>query len=173
MKRAFVVMGMVSSGTRLMARIMTAAGCVGDGNHDHTQRWDTQQPEADLIVIRKHRPVPPIRPSWTKYPNVVQSLRHIGYEVHAIIITRDWYCSVESALAAPHVETKEEGYGMAMMLWREMIIDMPRDTPFTIVSYESLVQRPRQVVTQLFKHLGLTQIHDIEAITDGNEKYYQ
>jgi len=171
-KRAILVMGAVSSGTRMLTRLFVAAGCNGDGNKDHTQRWDTEQPHGDLIVWRRH--VPTRRtPKWAIHENAIYALQSLGYDVHAVIIVRDWFPTVQSALKANHRPNKAAVEEMNREVWRLMFRDLPSDVPFTVVTYESLIQRPQQAFYALCDHLGIERPSSFEAIEDGNEKHFQ
>ena len=168
-KRAFVVCGVPSSGTRLLVRILIAGGCVGDG--DHAQRWDTEEPDADLIVIRRHQPMGR-PPAWASNPNLIIALQNIGYEVAVLIMSRDWHSILLSQLNAPHVGSVDEGVRLTRQCWRMIFKNLPDDVPFEIISYESLIQRPHDVRNAIYAHLALIAIQEIEPISDGNEKYY-
>lgn len=168
-KRAYVVMGAVSSGTRMLTRLLMAQGCSGDG--DHWQRWDEQPPEGDLIVFRRHVPTRR-RPPWAQHPNAITALQMLGYDVHAVIIVRDWFATIESAQAR-HWPERAETYRQNREIWRLMFRDLPEGVPFTVVTYESLVQRPAQALAALYREIGLEQIAPVEAIYDGNAKYYE
>lgn len=169
-KRAFVVMGPPSSGTRLLTRLLIAGGCVGDG--DHVQRWDYEAPEGDLVVLRRHQPTGRL-PEWAEqHGNVITALQAFGYTVVGVIITRDWHCTVQSQLAAPHAADVEEGRQLNMSCWRNIFLNLPDDVDYEIVSYESLAQRPQQVVDVLYRRLGLTSAEPVESIEDANGKYY-
>ena len=169
-KRAFVVMGPPSSGTRLMARLLIAGGCEGDG--DHEQRWDDVAPTGDLVVFRRHQPTGRL-PGWaTEHGNVITALQAMGYTVVGIIISRDWHCTTESQVAAPHVADTEEGRQLNMSCWRNIFANLPEGVEYEIVSYESLVQRPQRVVECLYQRWGLDASQPVERIEDANAKYY-
>lgn len=169
MKRAFVVMGVPSSGTRLLTRILIAAGCVGDG--DYAQRYDEVPPTADLIVIRRHQPTGR-PPKWARNTNIIRALQRLGYAVSVLIITRDWGCTMQSQIAAPHAADITAAHILTMGAWRAMLRRMPDDVPFEVVTYESIVQRPQAAIAALYARHGLTQIEPIEPLRDGNAKYY-
>lgn len=172
MKRAFLVMGAVSSGTRMLVRLLMAAGCDGDGSIDHNQRWDTERPEGDLIVFRRHVPTRR-RPPWAQHPNAIKALQLLGYDVHAVIIVRDWFPTVQSALAAGHRQSIPAVESMNREVWRLMFRDLPDGVPFTVTTYESLVQRPERAVPALMAQLGLELQGEIEPLFDGNAKHYE
>lgn len=171
MKRAFVVLGPESSGTRLMTRLLMAAGCVGDG--DHWQRWDELQPEEELIVIRRHRVLPSRVPPWATSDNLVLALQAIGYNVFAVIVTRDWHATACSQIAAPHAPDAHTALASMRNTWRNIFANLPADVPFEVVSYESIVQRPRQTLSMLCQRVGLPPPAGLEAVQDGNEKWYR
>lgn len=170
-KRAFYVMGVPSSGTRLMTRLLISAGCVGTGDNKDYQIWDDNKPDADLIVIRRHLPRAAIPPTWSG-PNVIYSLQTLGYVVHVIIMTRDWHATTESHRREGY--TNDVPFSRAWMrtLWRQMFEQLPEGVDFEVVSYEALTQRPSTAVPALMARLGLDASAPFEIIEDGNEKYY-
>ena len=175
MKRAFYVMGVPSSGNRLVTRLLIAAGCEGDAedNDEHFQRWDETEPTSDLIVLKRHLPVAAIPPTWAKDPNTIKALQKLGYTVHVVIVTRDWHATLESQHRNGYTDDIIHSALWTRTLWRQMFQQLPADVDFTVVSYESLVQRPEEATTALYNYLGLKQIHAIETIEDGNDKYYE
>ena len=111
--RAFVVLGSVSSGTRLLTRILIASGCEGSAEHD--QPWDKKLPyDQPLIVWRRSipdkdssEPVPAIR--W-----ILRQLKDRGYETTIIITledndTQDYsYIHSQIGESAEYVEVNSE-----------------------------------------------------------------
>ena len=170
MKRAFIVMGPPSSGTRLITRLLIAAGCEGDG--DHHQRYDDTAPMSDLIVFRRHMPDRRI-PKWADDENIITAVQRLGYTVTVVIANRDWHCTIKSQLAAPHAADVGEAYDWLRDSWRLIFKHLPDDVDFHIVNYESLVQRPYKVTATLCEQLGLKRPSAIEYIIDGNEKHFR
>jgi hypothetical protein len=169
-KRAFVVMGPPSSGTRLMTRILIAGGCDGDG--DHVQRWDDELPTGDLIVIRRHQPTGRL-PEWAEsHGNIITALQAHDYTVIGVIISRDWFCTVRSQILAPHVPNIEIGRQLNMGCWRNIFLNLPDDLDYEIVSYESIMMRPYKVIHQFYDRWNLQPTEPLEPIVDTNEKYY-
>ena len=171
MKRAFYVMGVPSSGTRLMVRLLIAAGCAGDATTKDYQRWNTQKPDVDLLVIRRHLPEAVEPPVWSG-KNVIRSLQGMGYVVTVLIMTRDWHCTTASHAKEGYTDDPVFSRVWMRTLWRQMFQQLPSDVDFEVVSYESLVQRPDTAVPALMARLGLDSTAVFEEITDGNEKYF-
>jgi hypothetical protein len=145
-------------------------GCIGDGGH--RQRWDTEQPDADLIVIRRHDPLF-MPPKWSQRESIIDALKGIGYSVQVVIINRDWHSTIRSQLKAPHAKNEVEAESWLHDTWHTIFTHMDICTPFLIVSYENLVKRPQQTIDKMFHRLGLERITAVEHIQDGNDKYYQ
>lgn len=162
-------MGPPSSGTRLMVRLLIAAGCVGDADTKDFQRWNELRPDADLIVIRRHLPRAAEPPVWSG-PNVIHSLQSMGYVVTAIIMTRDWHATTASHAKEGYTDDPVFSRVWLRTLWRQMFDQLPDDVDFEVVTYESL-QRP-ETVKALMARLGLDDTAVFEEIIDGNEKYY-
>ena len=177
MKRAFIVLGIPSSGTRIMTRILVKMGCIGDW--DHKQRWDTIEPSEETpIVIRRHYPKER-SPSWVRKGNsLIGELLLKGYLIYSIIIIRDWNATILSQINAPHVKNYEEGEIYSQFVLQRIFQELPASVPFEVVSYESLVQRPHQVLKLMQKRIGLDpvsteKLKEISSIIkDGNAKYY-
>ena len=175
-KRCFFVMGVPSSATRLMGRLLEQAGCTSDipesEAYDHRQLWEDRKPTEELIVMRRHiaigRP-----PFWAQSENVIQALRMEGYDVYGIIMNRCQTIVEESMVAAPHVDSLPKARGQTMWSWQQLFRYLPLDCPFDIVSYEVLVKRPRQYLDLLGARWGLQFPDEVECITDGNEKYWE
>jgi hypothetical protein len=156
--KAILVTGGESTGTRLMTKILISMGYYGDSGHE--QRLDQVIPQYPAIVWR--RSVPHAR----QFPPLAQmatTLRGLGYEVSALVMMRDWHCAAKSQVQAGHVANMEEAECNLRKAYAH-ITEQLRDVPFTMVSYESLVQRPANVVWQA---LGLPEVND------ENGKYYE
>lgn len=163
-------MGPPSSGTRLMTRLLIAAGCTGDANTKDFQRWNDTRPEIDNIVIRRHLPRAAEPPSWSG-PNVIHSLQSMGYTVTALIMTRDWHATTASHAKEGYTDDPVFSRVWLRTLWRQMFDQLPEDVDFEVVAYESL-QRP-ETTQALMVRLGLDHTAVFEEVTDGNGKYYE
>src|SRR5581483_9496380 len=103
-KRAFLVLGPESSGTRLVTRCLIAAGCQGCG--DHAQDLDASlDGAADLIVWRRSLPHGSL---WPDLREMLLALRSHGYAVQVLVTVRSHYCMVRSQIRARHVQTSSQ-----------------------------------------------------------------
>ena len=97
---AYLVLGPESSGTRLMTRILIAAGCAGYDGHD--QVFDTALPIADGRPIVWRRSVPHRR-EWPEIGWMLRLLCEQGYTPRIVVMARDWYAMARSQASAGHV----------------------------------------------------------------------
>jgi hypothetical protein len=169
MKRAFLVYGAESSGTRLLTRILILAGCSGDDGHE--QRWDNLAPSGDLVVWRRSFP------HAREVPDVVamaDRLRLLGYSVQALVISRDWYAAARSQVKAGHVPD-------VVMAERNLSNAYPyifrglaaANCPWRGVSYESLASKSTR--RALLAALGLRATKEVIELEfqEANEKHYE
>lgn len=170
MKRAYLVLGPESSGTRLMTRLLIAAGCFGDSGHE--QRLDDYGLEHAAKVIVWRRSLPH-GGEWPLIPHMVEQLLMHDYEVTAVVMSRDWHSMIISQQQAPHAETVEEAVCNIRTAYG-MIFAGLRGTPFEVVNYEALIQRPLDTFRYLAQRLGLPSVEAPGIyIYDGNERYYR
>jgi LPS sulfotransferase NodH len=165
--RAYLVLGPESSGTRLLTRILIEAGCLGDDGHE--QRWDAKAPCGESPVVWR-RSVP----HGGDYPNVlglVAVLEGRGYQVEAVVVTRDWQAMAASQAANGHAADVEEATARIRAAHTYIIRELDLvGRQYTMVSYEALVQRPEATIEWLMARLGLDE-RPIVPIYDGNAKY--
>lgn len=161
-KRAIMVLGPEASGTRLVTRILIAAGCMGDGGHD--QRLDWEPPTADLIVWRRSLPHDNV---WPDIACMVRYLRLQGYEVSAIVTDRSDEPMIV-AQARDHVAAQPVAVnhiGRARMLIETVPLTMMK------VRYEDLIEHIAEVVAQIASFAEVPVPSHVEDIYDGNRKY--
>lgn len=151
-RRAFIVLGPESTGTRLATRILIeAGGC--HGSFAHGQSFDREIP-SDVSPIAWRRSVP----HMGRWLDLEQMLEHIGpsCETRVVVTIRDRWCTARSQVANKHVSTVEQGlvnYRLAL----EMIFDQlsRSGTSYEVLIYESLILHPLRVQVALLDHLGL------------------
>lgn len=168
MKRAFFVTGPESSGTRLMTRLLMAAGCYGDD--DHEQRLDNAIPDNEPLIVWR-RSVPH-RGKWSQVNVALNALQLKGYKTTVIIMSRDWHSMAISQELAPHAVDVDAAQSNIRRAYRHIFACITDTDRFEIVNYEALVQRPVKTVRYLFQRLGLTPPAELPQIYDGNAKYY-
>lgn len=161
MKRAVMVIGPESSGTRVVASILVAAGCAGESTHE--QRFDWWPPTEDLIVWRRSLPH---RNEWPDLGCMVRGLHAAGYNVHGVFTERLDAPMIQSQMAArgrtQHAAERSIAVARRIMkLW---------PLPHTLVQYEALVANPQVVMHALLDPLHLPVPDGIE-IFDANAKY--
>lgn len=167
-KRAFLVLGPESSGTRLMTKLLIAAGCYGDDGHE--QRLDCAIPADEPLVVWR-RSVPH-RKEWIRVREVVARLSDAGYSVTAIVMSRDWHALGLSQVQAPHVADVETATANAQRAYCLIFGSLSAtNTPFEVVNYEAIVSRPQATVAALMRRLGLAEPEGT-YLYDGNAKYY-
>ncbi len=166
-KRAILVAGPESSGTRMMTKILMAAGCAGDD--DSHQRWDHEDPQGDLIVWR--RSVPHAR-GWPVLRELVRHLRTFGYEVSALITTRAWWPMAQSQVFHHHVPDMATALVNIAGAYPHILAGLTAaSVPYTMAHYENIVTRPDKALATLLGALGLKAPIGFEVF-DANEKWY-
>lgn len=166
MKRAILVVGPESSGTRWLTSLFIAAGCIGSAEHE--QPFDRELPvDESPIVIRRSVPY------WGRRPVLgllAKRLTKFGYAVHAVVIVRDWYATAQSQVANGHVKDVATAEAQMRESLVHILMHLGEQIPFTWVTYEGLVQRPEETLAWLMPRFGLS-VPAVNAV-DGNAKYY-
>jgi len=167
MKRAFLVLGAESTGTRLVTRLLISSGCAGDG--DHVQRWDSETPVGPLVVWRRSIPHDKV---WPDIGAMIDFLRAQSYDVGAVVTVRDWTAAVPSQVAIGHVSDEATALRQTRAAYPFIFAALLRHgIPYVIAIYESMVRRP-EAVGRLLDMLGLPRVQH-EEILDGNEKWFK
>lgn len=167
---AYLVVGPESSGTRLVTRILMAAGC--GGSDKHRQPFDLEVPSGlSNLVWRRSFPHRGVTPDLE---DLVVKLNEAGYiDVSAVVTHRDMYSTMRS-----QVDNRTPGsLRVAMTRYRSAYLSIylqliELDLPYYTVSYEALILEPEMVPRKLLKMLSLSQEVELEEIYDGNKVYY-
>ena len=171
MKRAFLVLGPESSGTRLMTRLLIAAGCNGSDDH-FNQPFDGGVPMNGPELAIWRRSVPHDK-QWANIPSMVRALRGANYRVMAVVTTRDWHATCRSQVAMGHVRDYKMAQDNLHDAYPHIFSGLERaQCNFVVVSYDALVRRPKPFLRVLMDMLELPFPESIENIYDGNEKWY-
>ena len=181
MKRAYLVLGPESSGTRFVTKLLIDAGCFGDGDHD--QQLDKPGDQSreileETVLPRDETPIVwrrsyPHGEKWVDISKAVAQLKRKGYEVYAVVTTRDWFPMIRSQLKE-HAHVTEESVGMqnVQRAYRTIFKHLPEDVPFVMASYDSIGRYGRKAVRGLLEMLQLIKPRLVKAILDGNAKWY-
>ncbi len=174
-KRAILVLGPESSGTRLATHILVKAGCVGDDNH--VQRLDWWPPDgASPIVWRRSLPHMKF---WPDLGYMIRELRHGGYMVSAVVTDRRTG-PMMMAQARDHVKNRAVAHGnIERARWLLEGLDNPQGAAMPVhrLQYEDLVADPTDTIQQLLDAVGIpnapaaAQIASEVNVYDGNARY--
>ena len=168
--RAFLVLGPESSGTRLLTRLLIAAGC--EGSAAHHQPFDEQTPEGVSPLVWR-RSVPQ-RGHWPDIASMVGELRRRNYSVHAIVTMRDWLPSAGSQVRAGHVADRVQAYTHLARAYPHIFAELGRaGVPFVCVTYAGLVGRPDKMLGWLTAYLSLPTPNGFEDVFDADERWWE
>lgn len=172
--KAYLVFGPESSGNRFVVRLLTAAGCIGDGCPE--QRLDDQEFRKETAKERRsiawYRSLPH-GGKWADVPAKVRELRGYGYDVRALVMCREWYCTVRSQLHVGHVRTEQEAFENLQRAYPFIFGHLSTlRVSYVMVPYASLVYGGPRAVRVLFDLLGLPAPVEYEAPVDANNKWY-
>jgi hypothetical protein len=180
---AFLICGPESSGNRLWARILVAAGCYGDGST--VQRLDVElnkkigagnRPE-NIVWVRSypHGSEEEDR-HWPDISYLRYLLNSVGYDrVYVLVPHRDIFCMASSQVNKRHVPNIQIAHqniqtAMVMVATSLAVANMKGIQ----VSYESLVQHSLEYVNRLLAFVEMPLLGKLpEEIYDGNEPYYR
>lgn len=136
-KKAFIILGAESSGTRVMAEVFVRSGCVG--GYGHIQEFDDISPTNQQYIVWR-RSVPHAK---IKEPDVVRiydELINAKYDIAVIVTMRDMNCMIQSQLNAPHILCEADGVqniSDAYLFIFSFIKDL--NLKYHIINYESLI----------------------------------
>ncbi len=161
---AYLVLGPESSGTRMMTRLLLAAGCIGDGGHE--QRWDERLPDGETPIVWRRSL--PHGGDWPSIDLMTHRLRERGHRVHGVVMARDWTAVVRSQ-REHWGHTWETALDNLRTAYPYIFASLLKfQVPYVMVSYESLVQHGPQSLNDLLGSIGLTppaefELHDATA----------
>lgn len=162
-KRAFVVVGPESSGTKFITKLFITAGCWGDAWHQ--QRLDSQNPPkgVDLVVFRRSFPHDG---EWPNIKQIRDRFNVLGFSVYIVVVIRSLHFTLKSrrqnASGNLHLQATEA--------FRKIGGSLPVSKKSVWLTYEALVNYPESTINGLFDWAKLPAPKDVE-IKDGNEKY--
>lgn len=161
-KRAFIIIGSESSGTKLLAKAFSKAGAAGDAWHK--QRFDETDPTEPVVFLRRSYPH---GGEWPELAELVERFGKLGYEVQVVVIVRSMRFTMASRETRHGVtNAMERARGALAAIGAQLAAT---GVPFVWVTYEELVQRPKLTLGWLFDWAGLKR--PLIKVRDENEKY--
>lgn len=198
-KKAILLVGPESSGTKLLAKcFIKCLGCVGDDTMD-----GTIDESAEQIMVRFSLPSGPVGSSrFVDVQHVTQHLNSKGFDVHAVVTSRNWYpmmesgsrqtrevgqwmelnpawdfhCDPNTAMVTESGEhrTPEETNRMIQAAYCQIFKGLVTEKiPFTISNYESLIFDSENHLKSLADILGLEYSGLDFEIRNENGKYFE
>lgn len=168
-RRAIIVTGPQSSGTRMVADAVESGGATYlrlEGALSGDRVNGVVLPEGDLprdIVL--HRSIPE-GSWWPKFDAVFEPLKAAGYTVQPLVVDRDWHATIHSVLYRNLVMTAAKGEEQIRLAWK--IASALPDAIF--VSYEQFVQSPEMRRWLIVERLGLGE--PTGEFHNANAKHY-
>jgi hypothetical protein len=181
-KRAIIVVGSESSGTRIFTRIIVEGGAYG--HYSHQQLLDSfifkpnMEVEEPLIVIRRSYPHDG---EWADIRKIADALRKHGYDdIQLVVTVRDWAYTVPSMTRMRHrrpihyqknVDSFEQRESIAQEAFIQLFKKVGEtNLPFIVVTYENLVQNTTFFMKWFKDKLELPKLPSL-LIVDGNSKW--
>jgi hypothetical protein len=160
-KKAYLVVGPESSGTRMITKALIECGIPGDAGH--TQMVDSFVGESrNVFVVRRSLPHGGV---WPPLLSMKKRFIESGYQIIPIVIYRDERITALSQIRNHHARNVREA--RKKIKTAKNIIKMTFEDPI-VVQYETFVGDSR-IRKAFFSQLGLEE-PDMEFY-DGNAKY--
>jgi len=170
-KKAFLVLGARSTGTRMFTEMLIQAGCYGDSTHK--QRLDESlymKPVTRRFTVWR-RSVPHFDDKQFIDIGEMVSMLY-GCEIFAFVMVREWLVMLESQVRAGHEANRDDAYSLSMKAYSHIIKGLEdQHLNWQFVSYEALVYGGNSVYNRILKSHGLNTI-DFN-VKDENAKYYK
>lgn len=171
MKQGYLVYGCEGSGTRMLTRILMAAGATGDGGHGQTfDKGLPQASEASAPIVWRR--------SWphaNKTPDVASmasEMRSAGWIPYGFVIVRDTVANVR-AQVPDHAKSIEDAWRKNQQMFALMFAGLyDADVPFEVFTYENLIMRPHDVQDYLGYLPGLRTPRPYVEVNDANVKHW-
>lgn len=146
-KEMIFVVGVESSGTRLLTKIFVDLGYFGD--YTHAQRLDKENSNKEKIVYRRSIP------HATKYPDILRiKARFKQYNIKTIITHRDFICNTKSKVQNNHSK-KETVYNDIQEQYIFIGNNLSSLKPFTIISTSQLFTDPKRTLKNLLNYIEI------------------
>lgn len=172
----YFVFGPESSGNRLMARILIAAGCEGDPDEFQREFHDLLLSGKENIVLHRSFPygAKGAGRHFPDIPQLVAQAKEYGYTPTAVVMMRDILCATRSA-AKSHTHGDEDEAVQNYLQAITTIFSGIKETEldYCPINYESLVKNKQVLINWLLPALGFSSFSPLdEEINDANDKWY-
>jgi hypothetical protein len=165
-KHAILVFGPESAGNHLLVRCLIAAGCAGDA--DSIQRWDSQDPDAPLIVWGRSIPS---NGHWPSIRQMQRRMQRLDYSCRAVVITRNWGVTLLSQVGHGRVSNLDAALTNIRWAYTHIFEELDgTDMDWWLCHYDHLIKEPRRELGYLCGALGLP-MPAVDFIRDENAKY--
>lgn len=165
-KRAILALGPESAGNHLLMQCLLNAGC--DGDAGDVQRWDTIDPSAPLIAWGRSVPSNGV---WPDIVLMAMRLRRLGYEVQAVVITRNWRSTTKSQVRRGRVADEDAALANLRRAMPHIFNALAAASiPYVVCHYDYLVTAPAVALAYLCDALGLDR-PGAAHVMDANKKY--
>lgn len=165
MNKAFIVTGGESTGTRMMVRALMLVG-VSELVFTRDFDWpygNLPQIKGDIVL---HCGMP-LGGDWLDLWEVSKRLRHEGYTVYPLVMTRDWNATAQSQVKRGFVNSGFDAVSNLRDAYRRITQQAHN---YMMVSYEQFCLEPKYR-KELFRVYGLPESPiDIHY---GNTQYYE
>lgn len=170
MSRAFLVLGPESSGTRMWTQMLVLAGF--EGQSGHLQDFDRVLPHASGSPQIVWRRSVPHDHQWPPIAEMAKRLRKNGYQVEALVLSRDHCAMAASQVEAPHVPDLETAYAHIRRAYLHIHMNLrAAQLPWTGVSMEALILHRDQYLRRLGERLRIPFPEGF-PVEDVNLKWY-
>ena len=158
-RRAFLITGPESSGTKLWTQVFQSAGCLGGHGRDRQFA-----PEKDRLVVWTRSM--PHALEWFSAWDWARSVTRLNYKVTLFATIRDWGCMTRSQVLHGHVGNTTH----AELNIRRVYRDLLQECDITL-TYEELIHAPDRTLRRLGDRLSL-DFSNPPPIRDENAKHY-
>ncbi len=77
---------------------------------------------------------------WIGISKMVDPLRKAGFDVRAVVNTRDWYSVVKSQIRVKHTSSHNESWERLQKAYVVMFEGLKKcNVPFVVLTYESII----------------------------------
>lgn len=168
---AFITVGPMSSGTRLLTKVLIAGGCTGDPGHEQRFDFAIPAPGDGPIVWRRSMPHG-ATPKMHSITTMFGELREAEWDPHVVVIYRDPTATELSSLERHgfvlDIDEARQWHQHSCSDLAHQLGQIPTNRQ-TVVTYESLVLHPHRAQQALWARLGLPGGTPVK-VTDENGK---